>query len=352
MVVGKSMKSVLALGLPLLMAQASHGAEVTIKNDSLTDFGSAAIVWGFAEQERAASWLTSPCNGDLRAVQIFWRSPTGTSGQSIEWAIDVHRAGTFPTPGAIAATIAGPVLTDGVLNEWRYLDENNVVPLQVPVAENETIVVSFTFDQSPEPFVGPSVVRDTDGIQPGRNAIYANVSGGTWFNAATLGVTGDWVIRAVVDCQAVAQEADVAVAIAADPTAYVAGEPLTYTVVVDNAGPAAANPIAVVNILPPALTGATWTCVGAGGGTCTASGSGSITDFISLAAGGAATYTVTGVVDPGATGPINNTASAVVSPGIIDPVPDNNTATLQIQPAKPDDTLFADGFEETDDIAT
>ncbi len=351
MIARRSMKSVLALGVSMLVTQPGLAAEVVLKNDSLTDLGTAAIVWGFAAQERAASWLTSPCNGDLRAVQIFWRSPNGTSGQSIEWAIDIHRAGTFPVPGAIEASIAGPVLTDGVLNEWRYVDENNVVPLQVPVVQDETIVVSFTFDQAPSPLVGPSVVRDTDGIQPGRNAIYANAGGGTWFNAASLGVTGDWVIRAVVDCQATAPEADVAVAIAADPTAYVAGQPLSYILVVDNAGPAAASPTTVVNILPPALTGATWTCVGSGGGACTANGSGSITDIITLAAGGSATYTITGVVAPGTTGSISNTATAVVGGGIVDPVPENNTTTLTIDPAKPDDTIFADGFEETGDIA-
>jgi hypothetical protein len=43
----------------------------------------------------------------------------------------------------------------------------------------------------------PSVARDDDGnITPNRNFIFA--SGGSWFESSALGVTGDWIIRAVV----------------------------------------------------------------------------------------------------------------------------------------------------------
>ena len=43
----------------------------------------------------------------------------------------------------------------------------------------------------------------------------------------------------------------------------------------------------------PAVLTCTWTCVGAGGGTCTASGSGNINDTVNLPAGGSVTYTAT-----------------------------------------------------------
>lgn len=327
----------------MLAAGTGYAAEVTVKNDSLTDFGTAVIVAGFVTGEKAASWLTSPCDGNLRAVQIFWRSFTGTTGEQIHDSIEIYRAGTFPTPGTLAETIGGPVLTDGVLNEWRYLDENNVIPLIVPVTQNETFVVAFTFDAEP-PASGPSVVRDTDGIQPNRNAIYADI-GPTfaWFNAQTLGVTGDWVIRAVIDCQEGPQEADVAVGIVATPKAYTAGQPFNYTIVVSNAGPLAAASTTVVDIFPTAFTGAAWTCTPSGGAACTANGSGHITQIVNLPAGSQVTYSVDGTIAPGTAGTISNSVSAVVGGSVTDPVPGNNTATIDTMPDT--DLIFADGFE-------
>jgi hypothetical protein len=48
--------------------------------------------------------------------------------------------------------------------------------------------------------LGPSVVTDNDGCQAGKNGIFA-IPGG-WFSSCVLGVSGDFVIRAVVDCEA------------------------------------------------------------------------------------------------------------------------------------------------------
>ena len=56
------------------------------------------------------------------------------------------------------------------------------------------------------------------------------------------------------------------------------GNTVTYTIVASNAGPSAVTGATVAEHFPAALTGATWTCVGAGGGTCPASGAGNIND--------------------------------------------------------------------------
>lgn len=337
---------VLAAGLMALSSALASAAEVTVRNDSLDNFGTAAIVWGFHAGEKAASWLTSPCDGTLRAVQIFWRSQSGVTGEQIHDVIEIFRNGTFPVPGALAESIGGPVLTDGVLNEWRYLDENNVVPLAVPVQENETFVVSFSFATAPESFVDPSVARDTDGIQANRNSLYAEILPGTfsWFNSASLGVTGDWIIRAVIDCDDVAPEADVGMIMSADAAGYTPGQPLTYTVVVDNAGPASANGTTIVDVFPAAFTAPSWTCAPFNGASCPASGTGNITHVINLPAGAWVDYTITGTVSQSATGTLSNSLSAVVAGSLDDPEPANNTATLNLEPLI-DDTLFVDGFE-------
>ena len=334
------------LGMGIALASGGAGAaEVTIKNDSLTDFGSASIVWGFVTGEMAGSWLTSPCDGNLVAVQIFWRSPSGVTADVIGNAIHIYRAGTFPEPGDEAQTIGGPVLQDNALNEWRYLDDNNTLPLIVPVTANETVVVAFEFPAPPQAGADPSVVRDTDGNTSGRNTIYADIGGSfVWFNSATLGVNGDWVIRAVVNCTTVSTEADVSVSMSATPTAYTAGDALQYTIVVANAGPAASPNTTLVDTLPAAFQAPTWTCASSGGATCPVGGSGNIIGSSSLPSGSQITFTVDGTVAPGTTGTLTNSMTAVVNAPATDPSATNNTASLDLEAAV-DDVIFADGFD-------
>lgn len=107
--------------------------EVVVKNDSLADGGNGAIQAGFDAGESAAAWLTSPCNGRIVAVQIFWKSLTGGQPPSLEQSITIFGNGTFPQPGPILALLEGPVMTDGFINEFRYLDELNTIPIDVPI---------------------------------------------------------------------------------------------------------------------------------------------------------------------------------------------------------------------------
>jgi len=332
--------------LAAMLATAAPAAEVTVRNDSLDNNSSGTIQAGFVAAEKAAAWLTSPCGGNIVAAQIFWRSQNGGAARSIEDSIDIYRSGTFPTPGDLAQEIGGPALTDGVMNEFRYLDENNTIPLSVPVTQGETFVLALTFADAPDPSVGPSVVDDDDGIMPNRNAIYASLGGGQfgWFSNSTLGVTGDWVIRAVIDCQTSSNSADVNVSISADPPQYTAGSALTYTITIANAGPGSASGTTVVDSFPAAFTGPTWTCAGSGGGTCAASGSGTIAQTVALPAGGSVVYIARGTVAANASGTLTNTATAVVAPPASDPDTSNNTATLDVTPAS-SDTIFANGFD-------
>ena len=332
--------------LAATLATGAPAAEITVKNDSLTNNSSGTIQAGFVAGEKAAAWLTSPCGGNIVAAQIFWRSQSGGAAQSIQDSIDIYRSGTFPTPGDLAQEIGGPSLTDGVINEFRYLDENNTIPLSVPVTQGETFVVALTFAEAPDPSLGPSVVDDDDGIVPNRNAIYASLGGGQfgWFSNSTLGVTGDWVIRAVIDCQSSSNAADVGVSISADPPHYVAGSALTYTITVANAGPGGAPGTTVVDSFPAAFANPTWTCAGSGGGTCAASGSGTIAQTVALPPGASVVYTVLGTVAASASGALTNTATAVVAPPASDPDTSNNTATLDLTPAS-GDTIFANGFD-------
>lgn len=60
-----------------------------------------------------------------------------------------------------------------------------------------------------------------------------------------------------------------------------------------------------------------WTCAGTGGGTCTAGGSGDISDAVDLPVGASVTYTATATVDPESTATeISNTATVSVPAGV------------------------------------
>jgi uncharacterized repeat protein (TIGR01451 family) len=103
---------------------------------------------------------------------------------------------------------------------------------------------------------------------------------------------------------------------------------VTYTVTVKNNGTyiVSAN---LIDTVPAALTGVTWTCVASSGSTCdVASGSGNaISTGATLAASGTATYTVTGTVSV-ASGSIVNTASVSLDAGwLVESNAANNTAT-------------------------
>src|SRR4051812_38910838 len=71
--------------------------------------------------------------------------------------------------------------------------------------------------------------------------------------------------------------ADLAITKTDGVTSATPGGSVTYTIPASNAGPAPTTGATVADTFPASLT-ATWTCVGAGGGTCTASGSGNIND--------------------------------------------------------------------------
>jgi len=182
--------------LALLLAAGAGGQEVTVQNDTVTDFGNATIQAGFVADESAAAWLTSPCAGDILRVQILWLSVTGGAPDTLGDSIRVFGAGAFPVPGAELSSLIGPILADGYFNEFT-------LDAPVPVDQGETFVVSFRFYESPPP-QGPSVVTDTDGCQAGKNGIYA-MPPGSWYNACALGVTGDFAIRAVVQCSSPVQ---------------------------------------------------------------------------------------------------------------------------------------------------
>jgi uncharacterized repeat protein (TIGR01451 family) len=185
---------------------------------------------------------------------------------------------------------------------------------------------------------GTGNINDTVNLPAGESATYtlsATLSGsamGTLSNTATItapfGLTELTANNSATDTDTITPQADLAVTKTDGQSSAVLGQPVTYTIVVSNSGPSGVTGATVSDSVPAAIGGATWTCAGTAGGSCTPSGSGSINDAaVNLPPGGLATYSLTGTVDIGASGPLTNTASVTTPAGVADPAPGNNSAT-------------------------
>jgi uncharacterized repeat protein (TIGR01451 family) len=130
---------------------------------------------------------------------------------------------------------------------------------------------------------------------------------------------------------------------------YTAGDTVTWTIVVSNAGPDAAIGATVTDtILSLAqVSSANWTCVADGGAACSAAGPviGNIANTVDLPVGGTATFTLTALTLTTATGNLVNTATVAVAAGGSDPVAGNDTATDTDAPAE---IFLVDGTNGTD----
>ncbi|HVH34525.1 MAG TPA: Ig-like domain repeat protein, partial [Tahibacter sp.] len=154
---------------------------------------------------------------------------------------------------------------------------------------------------------------------------------GTLSNTATVAAPGGVTDptpgnNSATDTDTLAASADLAITKTDGVTSATPGGSVTYTITASNAGPSNATGSTVADTFPATQT-CTWTCVGAGGGTCTAAGSGNIADTVNLPAGGSSTYTASCAISASATGSMSNTATVAAPAGVTDPTPGNNSAT-------------------------
>jgi uncharacterized repeat protein (TIGR01451 family) len=154
---------------------------------------------------------------------------------------------------------------------------------------------------------------------------------GTLSNTATVTAPGGVTDptpgnNSATDSDTLGASADLSITKTDGATTAIPGGSTTYTIVASNAGPSNAMGATVADSFPAALT-CTWTCAGAGGGTCTASGSGNLNDTVNLPSGGSVTYTASCAISAAATGTLSNTATVTAPAGVTDPTPGNNSAT-------------------------
>ncbi len=236
---------------------------------------------------------------------------TATPGGSTTYTITASNAGPDGVTGATVADTFPGTLTC----TWTCVGAGGGTCTAGPVAGNINDPVDLP--------AGGSVTYTA-------TCTIASSATGTLVNTATVAsAIGDPVPanNAATDTDTLTPSADLAVAKTDGLATAAPGQAITYTIVASNSGLSDAPGSSVSDTFPAAFTGATWTCAGAAGGTCTAAGAGNIADTANLPAGGSVTYTVNGTIDGAFTGLLSNTATVATAGGVSDPNAANNSAT-------------------------
>ncbi len=159
--------------------------------------GASAVCPCFVPGEEVGAVLTAPAEHypiQVLRVGVSWGSQTGGAVDSLEGAIHVYAKG-LPDPGPRIATLQGPVLSDGAINEF------DLEPLAGDIViDSGPFTVTLEIAVASNPPFGPGVGLDA-GCQPGKNVVKAD--DGRWFDLCGIGASGDWVIHAIyrrVEC--------------------------------------------------------------------------------------------------------------------------------------------------------
>jgi uncharacterized repeat protein (TIGR01451 family) len=296
---------------------ASDGAAGDYFGYSVSVSGDTAVVGAYQDDtaggaDAGSAYVFRVPSADLSVTKTDGQT-TAVPGQPVTYTIVVSNAGPYAAAGAMVADTV-PAAIFGV--SWSCVGSGG-----------GTCTAS-----------GSGGIHDTVSLPAGASVTYT-LSGtvslsasGSLSNTATVaapsGVTDpNLANNSATDTDTVAAVADLRVTKSDGQATAVPGEPVTYTIVVSNEGPSGATGATVMDTVPVAIVGGNWSCVGSGGGTCAASGSGNINDVVGVPRGATLTYTLSGTVSPAATGMLANTASVAAPPGTTDPNLANNSAT-------------------------
>lgn len=182
-------RQLLTILVLLAMAVAPAGAvEETLQNDGFTTGAAVNFQAGFVAGEVAAARFvpTIACPCVVESVTLLFGGATGTRDMGVRIWEDAAGA---PTPGALL--FSADVSLAGSNTELQLID---LALTAVVVSGPFRVGLEFNHDGV------PTVATDTDGsIDAAANFILADVGFPLWFSAASLGVSGDFVIRATID---------------------------------------------------------------------------------------------------------------------------------------------------------
>lgn len=158
-----------------------------VKNDGYEPGQNAGFQAGFIAGEESASTL-GPFAGPvlLRKVR-FLVGPDGT--ETITLKIYEESGAAIPGAEIFSQDYA-------ILGSTDFLMQVDLTAEGILIAGGDSIRVSLKYNHAGT----PAIARDDDGsILPDRNWIYADGIG--WVDSMFFGLTGDWIIRAIVEPQ-------------------------------------------------------------------------------------------------------------------------------------------------------
>jgi uncharacterized repeat protein (TIGR01451 family) len=328
---------------------------------NFTPSANATIGLAFNSSDELLAQTQSPNN--------IYRIPLGVANNATPQGILV-RAGdgdTGSTGDMASASVLQPNLsitkTDNLTSVYRggpvryiiTVTNNGTYPVTGTVVDNVPATVTgvtWTCAATLPSFCGAASgsgsINTTATLSPGASATYTFTAGtlsaaasGTLVNTATVSVPG-WLAdsnpadNTATDSDTIELNANLAITKTDGVANVTAGNVVTYTIVVSNAGPDASVGSVVTDNVPAAVTSVTWTCgTPTAGATCgAASGSGNaISTTANLPSGSTLRYTVTGTLSVSASGTLTNTATIITPAGVSDPTDlsrtgaGNNSAT-------------------------
>jgi uncharacterized repeat protein (TIGR01451 family) len=280
---------------------------------------------------------TSTATTDL---SVFKTDGLGTvaPGQTVVYTITVSNLGTTDVNGATLTDVLSPNMTfDSSVSPagWTPSTTGNVTTFTsttpLPAGGTATFTVTATVNAN-----AAGAVTNTAAI--------AAPTGTADTNAAN-NVSSD---TDIISTNIAENTVDLSINKSDGSLTAVPGSTITYTIVVANTGPSAANGAVVSDVFPPNFTGVTFTASGSPGTSGFSGGNGNINQTVNLPASGSITYTVTGTVSASSTGAIANTATVTAPADVTETNPANNSST-DIDTLTPNADL---SITKTDGVAT
>jgi hypothetical protein len=177
------MRGLIGIGAFIVLTTSAAQAQVTLQNDSFVDGDTIAAHGGFVVGEIGASRFVAPEPGrTLQRVQLIFAGASTT--QTVTLRVWDDSSGTN-TPG--------PELFSGDFE----ITGSDTAFTEFTLPENVVVTQQFRVGIEVQHGGPPSVVNDTDGTNTaGRNFLREATVG--WIQSGSIGVQGDWVIRAII----------------------------------------------------------------------------------------------------------------------------------------------------------
>ncbi|MDW8145873.1 MAG: hypothetical protein RMJ48_06190 [Roseiflexaceae bacterium] len=252
---------------------------------------------------------------DLADLRVTQSAGTVFAGEAVTYTVTVNNVGPNTVSNALLNSMFPAQLT-GVA--WTC----------TPSGGASCAPVSGNGNWSNKPLhlpPGSSVTFTVTGYLPpaetGNLTSYVNVVTPAALNELTPGDNASTLVTPI------SVRADLSITRTSIPATPQAGWPITYTLTVANSGPSIATGARVVNAFPISVTNVIWSCSATSGSSCPLSGSGNINTPVTLAPGGVATFTVTGMVLPSAVSIPPHSAIVIAPENVIDPNLENNLFT-------------------------